>query len=195
MKTFPVLIRELRLKKGDPLRLVAAYLNIDQAILSKIERGKRKASRENVVKLAKYYHLDETELVRAWLSDKIADELGTENQAFEILKVAEGKVAYKIFPQSDRKFILKTIKQYFKQASGIQKVWIYGSFSRGDDGPMSDVDIAVVADADFSYFDLAGIQYHLEKLIKRKIDIGFMDSFKPYIFESISPDLKMVYER
>lgn len=38
MKSFPDQIRELRKQKGDTLRVVAAYLNIDQGILSKIER-------------------------------------------------------------------------------------------------------------------------------------------------------------
>ena len=36
-------IRKLREDKELPLRTVAAYLDIDQAILSKIERGQRKA--------------------------------------------------------------------------------------------------------------------------------------------------------
>ena len=45
MESFSDQIRELRKQKGFPLRQVAAFLNLDQAILSKIEMGKRKASR------------------------------------------------------------------------------------------------------------------------------------------------------
>jgi len=91
--------------------------------------------------------------------------------------------------------VLKKIKEFLGQSGKIEKAWIYGSFARGDDGPLSDIDIAVKPDNDFSYFDLAEIQYHLEKKLRRKVDIGFMDSFKPYIFENIKPDLKLVYER
>jgi HTH-type transcriptional regulator, competence development regulator len=42
------IIRKERNDKNIPLRTVAAYLDIDQAILSKIERGKRHVSRELV---------------------------------------------------------------------------------------------------------------------------------------------------
>jgi len=60
---------------------------------------------------------------------------------------------------------------------------------------LSDIDIPVKTDNEFSYFDLAEIQYRLESVLNRKIDIGFLDSFKPYIFENIKPDLKLIYER
>ena len=77
----------------------------------------------------------------------------------------------------------------------IQKAWIYGSFSSQDDGPKSDIDLAIQANENMSYFDLSEIQYQLEKLVKRKIDIGFMDSFKPHILKNVAPDLKLIYER
>ena len=47
--------------KGYPLRKVAAFLDIDQAILSKIERGQRKISKEQVIKLAEFLR-EENEL-------------------------------------------------------------------------------------------------------------------------------------
>ena len=195
MKSFAEYIRDLREKKGDPLRLVAAFLDIDQAILSKIERGQRKASRGNVVKLAEYFKVSKSDLMLEWLSDRIVYELDNEEQALEVLKVAEEKVAYKLFQKTNRELVLKTIQDSMNKSGRIEKAWIYGSFARGDDGPLSDIDIAVKADKEFSYFDLAEIQYHLEKGINRKIDLGFMDSFKPYIYENIKPDLTLVYER
>jgi len=59
----------------------------------------------------------------------------------------------------------------------------------------SDIDIAVKTDDGFSYFDLAEIQYQLENEVNRKIDVGFIDSFKPHIMKNIKPDLKLIYER
>jgi len=44
MKVFGATIRKLREEKKLPLRIVSAYLDIDQAILSKIERGQRRAA-------------------------------------------------------------------------------------------------------------------------------------------------------
>lgn len=87
-------IRKLREDKELPLRTVAAYLDIDQAILSKIERGQRKASREMVVKLAKYFKVVENDLLIAWLSDKLVYEVADEQIALKALQVAEEKIKY-----------------------------------------------------------------------------------------------------
>jgi transcriptional regulator with XRE-family HTH domain len=47
-------IRTLRESKGKLLRHVAAYLEIDTALISKIERGERRLTRDQVIKLANY---------------------------------------------------------------------------------------------------------------------------------------------
>lgn len=92
MKSLGDTLRELREHKKLPLRVVAAFLDIDPAILSRIERGLRKASREQIIKLAKYFGANEDELIIAWLSDKVACELADEQNAIEALKVAERKI-------------------------------------------------------------------------------------------------------
>jgi len=88
------IIRKLREDKELPLRTVAAFLDIDQAILSKIERGQRKPTREQVVKLAEYFKVKENELLVAWLSDKLVYEIEDEDMALKALKVAEEKLKY-----------------------------------------------------------------------------------------------------
>lgn len=188
-------IRKLREDKEQPLRTVAAYLDIDQAILSKIERGQRKATREQVIKLATYFKIEKENLLVAWLSDKLIYELSDEKTALKALQVAEDKVSYLAFKRTDRNKLIEQLKAGIKKFKNIQKAWIYGSFARGDDGPKSDIDIAFKTDEKFSYFDLAEIQFELESAIKRKVDVGFIDSFKPYIIEHIKPDLKLIYER
>lgn len=87
-------IRKLREEKGLPLRTVSAYLDIDQAILSKIERGQRNASREQVIKLADFFKVKEDDLLVFWLSDKLVYEVANEEIALKALKVAEEKVKY-----------------------------------------------------------------------------------------------------
>ncbi|KAA6343152.1 hypothetical protein EZS27_009157 [termite gut metagenome] len=94
MKSLGDTLRKLREDKQLPLRVVAAYLDIDQAILSRIERGQRKASREQVIKLATYFNVSEDELIIAWLSDKVVYELAEEQLGIEALKIAEEKVKY-----------------------------------------------------------------------------------------------------
>lgn len=195
MESIGEYIRRLRKNKGEPLRKVAAYLDIDQAILSKIERGKRKVTKQQVIKLAKYFGEDQKKMLIAYLSDRILYELQDENYAKEALGIAEEKIEYKAFKALDRKKIIKQINNKLKQFSKVSSAWIYGSFSREDDRPGSDIDIAVKTDEGFSYFDLAEIQYQLENEVNRKIDVGFIDSFKPHIFKNVEQDLRLVYER
>jgi predicted nucleotidyltransferase len=195
MESLGEIIRRLREDKELPLRTVAAFLDIDQAILSKVERGQRKPAREQVVKLAGYFKVKENDLLVAWLSDKVVYELEDEEVALQALQLAEERVAYIAFKKIDRKDILRQLKNGIKKFPQVEKAWIYGSFSRGDDGTKSDVDIALQTNATFTYFDLAEVQQQLENSINRKVDVGFIDSFKPYILEHVKPDLKLIYER
>ena len=66
-------IKELRDEQGILQRQLAALLEIDTPMFSKIERGERKAKREQVIKLAEYFHQDEKEMSTLWLADKFID--------------------------------------------------------------------------------------------------------------------------
>ena len=92
MKSLGNILRKLRESKQLPLRIVAAFLDFDPAIMSRIERGQRKASRGQILKLAEYFSVDENELLVAWLSDKIVYEISEEENAIAALKVAEEKI-------------------------------------------------------------------------------------------------------
>lgn len=195
MKNIGHLVRKLRLEKGYPLRRVAAFLDIDQAILSKIERGQRNITRDQVVKLAKFFNYSEKDMMVIYLSDRIVYEMGDDEYAKDALKVAEEQIEYMTFKALDRSKIIKKIVEILEQFPKISRAWIYGSFSRMEDGPGSDIDIAVKTDEGFSYFDLAEIQFQLENEVNRKIDIGFMDSFRQHILENVEQDLTPIYER
>ncbi len=89
------ILREKREEKGLYLRHVSAQLDIDTAILSKIERSERKATKEQIVKLAEILDLDKEELLILYLSEKILYEIKDEELGEEALKVAEQKIKYK----------------------------------------------------------------------------------------------------
>lgn len=95
MESFGQLIRRLRKEKGEPLRTVASHLDIDQAVLSKLEKEKRKPSKALVIKLAKYFGMDEKEMLVAYLSDRILYDIDDDELATATLKVAEQKIAYR----------------------------------------------------------------------------------------------------
>ena len=87
-------IRKLREDQGLPLRKVAAELDIDQSILSKIERDERNASKEQIIQIAKIFNVDKKELLINYLSDRVLYDLKNEDLATDALKVAEKKIKY-----------------------------------------------------------------------------------------------------
>lgn len=87
-------IRFLREQSELPLRKVAAELDIDVAVLSKLERGERRVNKDLVIKFAKIYNHDVDELLILFLSDKIVYEIQNEELAEVALQVAEKRVKY-----------------------------------------------------------------------------------------------------
>ena len=81
-------IRTLREANHILLRQLAAKLDMDQAMLSKMERGERSFRREDIDTLAKIFKQPKKDLLTMWLADKILTT--TENQQYkkEALKLA-----------------------------------------------------------------------------------------------------------
>lgn len=63
-------------------------------LFSKIERGERRAKREQVVKLAELLQTDENELLTVWLADQVYEIVKDEETASGALKVAESTLKY-----------------------------------------------------------------------------------------------------
>ena len=76
MKTFGEYIRKSREDKGLPLRKVAAALDIDTSILSKIERSERRATIEIIPILAKSLDKVEKEVELQFIQSAIITDLG-----------------------------------------------------------------------------------------------------------------------
>jgi predicted nucleotidyltransferase len=75
--------------------------------------------------------------------------------------------------------LLTNLQQYFQSESRIYHAWLFGSFARGDYHENSDVDVMIEMKNDKRYtlYDVFDIQYRLEKLLNRKVDIvekGFL---------------------
>ena len=93
-KTTGEVLREKREEKGLLLRHVSAELDIDTAILSKIERNERKATKVQILKLAEILDLNKEDLLIQYLSEKILYEIKGEELGHKALKVAEQKMKY-----------------------------------------------------------------------------------------------------
>jgi transcriptional regulator with XRE-family HTH domain len=80
-------IKELRERKGLLQRQLAATLEMDTPMFSKIERGERWAKREQVIILSKLLEENENDLLTLWLADKVYDVLKDETVAEQALQV------------------------------------------------------------------------------------------------------------
>jgi transcriptional regulator with XRE-family HTH domain len=101
MKTFGQMIKTLREEQDIPLRKVAAFLDIDQAILSKIEHSTRNARREQIVQMASYFKTDEKQLLVQWLAEKVLAELDNDEFSIEALNLARQLTKKKINEPAD----------------------------------------------------------------------------------------------
>lgn len=88
-------IKELRESKELLQRQLAASLEIDTPMFSKIERGERRAKREQVLLLAELLEADVHDLLTIWLADQVYDLVKDEEDAQNALRVAEERVTYK----------------------------------------------------------------------------------------------------
>lgn len=86
---FGIKIKELREANSLLQRQVASQLEIDTPMLSKIERGERKAKKEQVVLFADLYKVNRDELLTLWLADQLYDVVKDEDMAFKAMDAAQ----------------------------------------------------------------------------------------------------------
>lgn len=85
-------IKELRIQNQLSQRQLAAALDIDTATYCKIEKGERKAKREQVEIIAQMLNTDKKELITLWLADKVYAVVGDEANAHDILDVVNENI-------------------------------------------------------------------------------------------------------
>jgi len=88
------------------LHTIAAFLEVDQADLSEVERGQRRLTREQVIKLAGYFEVNENDLLVAWLSDKVVYKMENEDMAMQALQLAENKLNFISHPKIRKPTVL-----------------------------------------------------------------------------------------
>lgn len=92
--------------------------------------------------------------------------------------------------------MVHSIQDYFRLEPVI-RAWLFGSFSRMEERPDSDIDILVDIDSSvpMGLLQYAGMANHLERLLGRKVDLVANGAIKPFAQESINRDKVLVYER
>lgn len=188
-------IRKLREEKGLPLRKVAAFLDVDQAILSKIERGLRQANREQVLKMAKFFKVEANDLLVSWLSDKLLREVEGEDLASQAFVVAEESLAYKVLSKKSINSIISTIQNILKNDDRVSAAWIFGSMIRLEANAKSDVDLIVELKKNkkYSMFDLLDIAHTIELKINRRVDLVEKGQLKDFALDTAKQNLEQIY--
>ena len=80
----------------------------------------------------------------------------------------------------------------------ILRAWIFGSYSRGEETPDSDIDIMVDYDYSngiISLFKMGGILMDLSDLLGKKVDLVESRGLMDFARESVERDKILIYER
>lgn len=95
-----------------------------------------------------------------------------------------------------RNHIIPAIQGYFA-TQPIEKAWLFGSYSRGEETSESDVDILVAFDKNskISLFKYADIICQLEALLKQKVDLVEEGTLLPFAQQTANHDKILIYER
>jgi predicted nucleotidyltransferase len=78
---------------------------------------------------------------------------------------------------------------------GVRHLAVFGSIARGEDRPDSDVDVAVEIEADrsFSLFRMEETRLFLEDSLRRRVDLGEINSFRPRVREAFERERVTIF--
>ena len=92
--------------------------------------------------------------------------------------------------------MIKIIADYFK-TQPVLKAWLFGSYSRGEQRPDSDVDILVEYDRSqrIGLFKISAMHLTLERLLGRNVDLVDEEMLFPWVSSHVNKDKELIYER
>jgi len=195
MKSVAETLRLSRKTEKLTLQQVSGTDKIDVGILSKIERGIRPISMEQLELLCKLYKLSFVEQKKNLTAEQIVAFVAYEQNANEILQIAEQKLAYATKAITPLSKIVRDLRAVFKKFPQIQQAWVFESYARGEMTSKSDVDVVITVGKGFTYFQLADVQYQAENKLGIKVDIGFKKSLDKSVSKNAEKDMKLIYER
>ena len=92
--------------------------------------------------------------------------------------------------------IKKKLKHIFDRTEGkIEKAYLFGSYSRGEETNDSDVDIRLVVKRGFTLIDQAEIVKECEKILEKKVDIVTSGNLNSVFLNEIRKEEICIYEQ
>ena len=79
----------------------------------------------------------------------------------------------------------------------VTRAWLFGSYSRMEERPDSDIDLLVDLDRqkNVGLFEIGKIALQLENAVGKAVDLVIDGAIKPFARESINHDKILIYER
>lgn len=81
------------------------------------------------------------------------------------------------------------------EESGVGYAGVFGSTARGDNMEESDIDILISMQRPIGVYEFIALQYKLEEVLGKKVDLVTKNSINKYIKPYVEEDLVDIYER
>ena len=85
-------------------------------------------------------------------------------------------------------------KEYLLETYGVEEIGVFGSYARGDNDEDSDIDISIMLNhkVPVGLFGFARMQFYLEDLLGKKVDLVIKTGIKPLIRDRILSQLVII---
>ena len=88
--------------------------------------------------------------------------------------------------------ILKKELPDLRTIYGVETLSIFGSYSRGEENKLSDLDLLVTFTDTPGFFQYIRLENHLSELLGIKVDLVMKDALKTKVSENITDDLVII---
>ena len=156
----------------------------DTNILIRIDQ----ATKEKAQQVARDHRVSLSDLIRGFL-EEIAEDGIIPGRCFS--------KALALRKEPSAAEIKKAIEDYVAELndSHIEKVYLFGSYSRGEQTPKSDIDLLIDFDDEASLMDLMNFKLGLENKLSKTVDAVSIDPKETAFYENIRKDQILLYER
>lgn len=99
-------------------------------------------------------------------------------------------------PNAEIANMIPRMQRFFAEQP-VNRAYLFGSFSRGEETPDSDIDIMVDLDKSkpIGLFQYVTMKLDLQELLHREVDLVERNELQPFAQESANRDKLLIYER